>query len=58
MIEKFINVNFHDQIRREIHEHEVFMGFGNDDDAIAFREWWDDRGAALFQQWLCMEGKK
>ncbi len=37
---------------QEVADHEVYMAFRNDSDALAFREWWDARGAALFAAWL------
>jgi hypothetical protein len=33
-------------------EHEVFMSFTNDDDAMSFRTWWDEDGSKLFAKWL------
>lgn len=33
-------------------EHEVLMSFHGDSDAVRFREWWDDEGAILFNDWL------
>ena len=33
-------------------DHEVFMAFNGDDQAIAFHEWWNESGAILFQEWL------
>jgi hypothetical protein len=39
-------------IDREIHEHEVFLAFNSDDEAIAFHEWWDRLGWQAFQQWV------
>ena len=33
-------------------DHEVFMSFTNDDDAIAFREWLASVGLELFDEYL------
>lgn len=30
---------------------EVFMSFGNDEDALLFRDWWNEKGAVLFNQY-------
>lgn len=32
-------------------DHEVFMSFVNDQDAIDFQEWWWESGAVEFQKW-------
>ena len=50
---KFTDVEF----RREypgqtVAEHEVFMAFYNDADAGSFRDWWAEKGASLFNEWL------
>jgi hypothetical protein len=37
---------------KDVADHQVFMSFVNDDDAIDFREWWDDAGALAFAEWL------
>ena len=39
------------EIVREVHEHEVFLAFVNDADAVAFHEWWNDQGFKLFKKW-------
>ena len=33
-------------------EHEIFMSFNNDSDALAFEHWWHARGAIEFQKYL------
>lgn len=38
-------------IEREIHEHEVFLSFTNDEDAYNFYDWWADEGEHLFNKW-------
>lgn len=40
------------QVVREVHEHEVFFTFANDDDAYAFAEWMEQRGNADFRAFL------
>ena len=40
-----------DSIVRDIHEHEVFLAFINDADAVAFTEWWHQDGFIAFKQW-------
>lgn len=49
----FTDVTFESEYPRDsVAEHEVFMSFNNDGDALAFREWWDEKGAVLFQEFL------
>lgn len=36
----------------DVADHEVFLSFRNDDDAIFFREWWNDVGVKAFAKWL------
>jgi hypothetical protein len=50
--DRFTGVTFHDEVRREAADHEVFMGFNGDSDATAFREWWEEEGAVLFAAYL------
>ena len=50
--ERFTDVTFHDEVRRHAADHEVFMGFVNDDGAGAFREWWEEQGAVAFAAYL------
>lgn len=53
MAEAFNDVTFPDEYpRSDVAVHEVLMAFRNDSDAIAFREWWFDKGATLFGRWL------
>ena len=46
-----------DQIRilrsidRDLHDHEVFFSFTNDDDAILFHRWWETYGEKAFKLW-------
>ncbi len=38
--------------QHDVAEHQVFMSFNNDDDAVRFDEWWSGEGAVLFQKFL------
>lgn len=52
-LKKFTDVDFcREYPRGRVAEHEVFMSFNNDDDAIAFQDWWNAEGAAAFGKWL------
>ena len=46
------DVIFHNVIDRDIHDHEVFMAFNDDDGAIAFRMWWKNEGSESFDNWF------
>ena len=37
---------------QRVADHEVFMSFNDDDDAIKFREWWTNEGSIVFNDWL------
>ena len=39
-------------INRNIAEHEVFLSFNNDEDAVAFQEWLQEEGLAKFDEWM------
>ena len=39
-------------------EHQVFLAFNGDDEGIAFREWWNNRGAKLFAEWFSAYGSR
>lgn len=46
-------VDFPDEYpQQHVAEHEVFMSFNDDDDAIGFREWWHAEGSEHFNKWL------
>lgn len=49
---RFTNVSLHREITRDVHEHEIFMAFHNDEDAAFFDEWWNGEGAVLFQKFV------
>lgn len=58
---KYTEVSLESQIRsdadglpviRDCMEFETLMSFNDDDDNIAFREWWDKKGAYFFNEWL------
>lgn len=51
--ETFSDVDFPTEYpAKRVAEHEVFMSFNDDDDAVAFRDWWAEVGAEEFQDWL------
>jgi hypothetical protein len=39
------------QIVREVAEHEVFLSFLHDSDAVMFQDWWNIKGSALWLKW-------
>lgn len=56
---KFENVEF----RREypgasVADHEMFMSFNSDSEALAFFDWWHDKGSSAFAKWLEKEKAK
>lgn len=38
--------------RQECCEFQAFLSFNNDEDGIAFREWWGLHGAKAFAKWF------
>ena len=55
----FEAVRFLDELEAyEVADYQVFMSFVNDEDALAFREWWEQFGAVGFQRWLELPGKE
>lgn len=50
--ERVTQVDLPREIRRDIHEHEIFLSFVNDEDAALFAEWWHGGGAVLFQKYV------
>ncbi len=46
------------EVYRTVHEHEVFLSFNGDDDAVAFIRWWNDRGLNMFAKWTDNERQK
>ena len=38
-------------IDRDIHEHEVFLSFVNDEDAMHFDDWFRNEGLMAFLSW-------
>ena len=32
-------------------EHEIFLSFNDDEDAVRFAEWWESVGFKLFEKW-------
>lgn len=49
-------VSVNELVTREVHEHEVFLGFNSDEHATDFLEWLQVGGWEGFMQWLG-EGK-
>lgn len=43
------------EIARKLADHEVFLSFNCDDQAIAFSAWWNTQGHDLFQKYLQAE---
>jgi hypothetical protein len=39
----------------DVADHQVFMSFTNDSDAIAFHEWWGTDGVQAFAEWLHLQ---
>lgn len=39
-------------VSHEIPEHQFLLAFNNDDDCIAFNEWWTGIGEELFEDYL------
>jgi len=48
----FTRVNFKGQAITYLPENEALMSFVDDERAYAFLEWWDRKGAELFNEWL------
>jgi len=46
-----LHVSMPDEIRRDVHEHEILLAFGADDDAVLFMYWWNQRGKEDFENW-------
>lgn len=40
---------------QDVPEYQVFLSFNNDEDGIAFREWWAAAGQKAFQRWFVNE---
>ena len=41
-----------DELRRNIHEHEIWFSFVDDYGAEKFDEWWNTEGHSLFVKWV------
>lgn len=50
MSDQFDRVSTPREITHRIAEHEVLLSFYDDEAALAFREWWEDEGSALFKK--------
>lgn len=57
-MEEELDITFPQQLQYDVAEHEVFMEFGCDLDAILFREWWGGAGFAAFKRWRAKEIKR
>lgn len=44
------------EVTREIAEHEVFLAFNGDSDAVLFYEWWNLVGWKQFEKWASKQG--
>ena len=53
-----IEYNRMEEIRRDIHEHEIFLSFVDDEGAILFDDWWYTEGEKAFQEWAALEAGK
>lgn len=55
----FADVDFPRQYPADdVAEHEVLMSFNDDDDAVAFHEWWRSEGAVAFAEYLARQSAK
>lgn len=41
-----------DEVRLQPAEHEVFLSFINDEDAVSFIEWWEAEGFKELEKWV------
>lgn len=37
-------------------DHEILLSFLDDSGAVAFRDWWDEKGLRQFSEWLGCNG--
>jgi hypothetical protein len=50
---RFEGVEFRKEYPAEsVADHHVLMAFNRDQDAIDWRQWWDEEGAKVFREWL------
>ena len=47
-----VDFEIKERIEYDTSDHEVFFSFNNDEDAIAFREWFNEIGYDDFVKWL------
>lgn len=45
------------EIVREIHDHEIFISFNCDHEAVAFHEWLHLAGFKAFEKWAIKTGR-
>jgi len=56
---KFTAVRLYERYpQQDVADHEVFMSFTNDADALRFREWWEEQGTSAFGGWLSLKYPK
>jgi hypothetical protein len=58
MEDKFTRVTNKRTIDRDLHDHEVFLGFHADEGAEYFEYWLNTEGWKLFKEYLIKEGKE
>ena len=49
---KFLRLDMPREMVHHVAEHEVMMSFWDDEGAVAFNEWWDFYGSALFKKYF------
>lgn len=42
----------HDTVTRKVEDYEVFLGFSDDWEAVAFEDWWNGPGFKAFAAWV------
>ena len=58
MSEKFERVSIKREISRDIHEHEIFLSFHDDEGAEYFSYWFESEGRKQFADYLKRKGKE
>lgn len=48
----FTRFSYETEVSTEVSEHEVFLSFNSDDDAVEFRYWLEEEGMEFFQKYL------
>lgn len=39
------------EARYRVAEHEIYLSFVNDSDAVMFHDWWNQKGVDLWRKW-------